>query len=212
MTSTPSVTSAERLLKLAQAARLQRSPVTAPIEPVERGGALALSFAQQRLWFLEQLGGLGDTYHIPTSPGAPAARTYEAPVGETEAALAEIFAEVLGVERVGRRDNFFELGGHSLLAVRVISRVRQVLEAEVVLAHVFSHPTVESLAARLTGADDGDRSDRANAARARGDAPSGGSADERVRARWRRRRWCSGRTSRSVLYERKARSTCERFL
>src|SRR5688500_6576372 len=66
MTLTPPVSSAERLLKLARAARLQRSPVTAPIEPVERGGALPPSFAQPRLWFLEQLGGLGDAYHLPT--------------------------------------------------------------------------------------------------------------------------------------------------
>ncbi len=47
MTLTPPVTGAERLLKLARAAKLQRSSVTAPIEPVERGGALALSFAQR---------------------------------------------------------------------------------------------------------------------------------------------------------------------
>src|SRR5215207_7504035 len=66
MTLTPSVTSAERLLKLARAARLQRSSVTASIEPVERGGRLPLSFAQQRLWFLEQMGDLGSTYHIAT--------------------------------------------------------------------------------------------------------------------------------------------------
>jgi arthrofactin-type cyclic lipopeptide synthetase C len=105
------------------------------------------------------------------APEAPAARTYEAPVGETEAALAEIFAEVLGVERVGRRDSFFELGGHSLLAVRVVSRVRQVLGADVVLADVFSHPTVESLAARLAGADDRHRSDRAIAIRPTGSRP-----------------------------------------
>src|SRR5687767_11277453 len=71
MTSTPSVISAERLLKLARAAKLQRSPATAPIEPVDRGGRLPLSFAQQRLWFLEQLGGLGDTYHIPTQVRLP---------------------------------------------------------------------------------------------------------------------------------------------
>ncbi|HEX9939603.1 MAG TPA: amino acid adenylation domain-containing protein [Longimicrobium sp.] len=103
------------------------------------------------------------------APDAPAAQAYEAPLGETEEALAEIWAEVLGVERVGRRDNFFELGGHSLLAVRVVSRVRQLLEAEVVLAHVFSHPTVESLAARLAGAGgDPQRSDRAIAIRATG--------------------------------------------
>jgi thioesterase domain-containing protein len=98
-------------------------------------------------------------------------RAYAAPVGETEEALAGIWAGVLGVERVGRHDNFFELGGHSLLAVRVVSRMRQVLGAEVVLAHVFSHPTVESLAARLAGADDPQRGDRAIAVRAAGSRP-----------------------------------------
>ncbi|HYR07279.1 MAG TPA: AMP-binding protein, partial [Longimicrobium sp.] len=98
-------------------------------------------------------------------------RAYEAPVGETEEAMAAIWAEVLGVERVGRHDNFFELGGHSLLAVRVVSRMRQVLEAEVVLAHVFSHPTVESLAAHLAGAGDGQPGDRAIAVRPTGSRP-----------------------------------------
>ena len=53
---------------------------------------------------------------LPAPEGdAYARRGYEAPVGETEQALAEIWSEVLGVERVGRRDHFFELGGHSLL-------------------------------------------------------------------------------------------------
>ncbi|HEX9935555.1 MAG TPA: amino acid adenylation domain-containing protein, partial [Longimicrobium sp.] len=57
---------------------------------------------------------------------AYARRGYEAPLGEVEAALAGIWAEVLGLERVGRRDNFFELGGHSLLAIRMIERMRRV--------------------------------------------------------------------------------------
>ncbi|HEU4881056.1 MAG TPA: amino acid adenylation domain-containing protein [Longimicrobium sp.] len=113
-----------------------------------------------------------DRRALPAPDGdAFGTRGYAAPVGETEEVLAEIWAEVLGVERVGRHDNFFELGGHSLLAVRVISRMRQVLGAEVVLAHVFSHPTVESLAARLAGADDGHRSDRAIAIRPTGSRP-----------------------------------------
>ncbi|MCO7572041.1 phosphopantetheine-binding protein, partial [Pseudomonas chlororaphis] len=52
-------------------------------------------------------------------------REYEAPQGDTEIALARLWAELLNVERVGRHDNFFELGGHSLLAVSLIGRLRQ---------------------------------------------------------------------------------------
>jgi amino acid adenylation domain-containing protein len=69
------------------------------------------------------------------------ARGYEAPEGEVEAALAAIWAEALGLPRVGRHDNFFELGGHSLLAVQVVERMR----AANLRAHVrslFSEPTL----------------------------------------------------------------------
>ncbi|HEU4557555.1 MAG TPA: amino acid adenylation domain-containing protein, partial [Longimicrobium sp.] len=68
-----------------------------------------------------------DRKALPAPEGdAYARRSYEAPLGETEAALAEIWAEVLGLERVGRWDHFFELGGHSLLAIRLIERMRRV--------------------------------------------------------------------------------------
>ncbi|HEU0298513.1 MAG TPA: amino acid adenylation domain-containing protein, partial [Longimicrobium sp.] len=83
---------------------------------------------------------------------AGARREYEAPVGETEQALAEIWADVLGVERVGRRDHFFELGGHSLLAVQAISRVRRVLGAEARLDEVFQRPVLADFARGLAEA------------------------------------------------------------
>jgi amino acid adenylation domain-containing protein len=80
---------------------------------------------------------------------ALARRGYEAPVGEAEQALAEIWADVLRVERVGRRDSFFEVGGHSLLAVQVISRVRQVLQVEVALSELFTRPVLADFARGL---------------------------------------------------------------
>ncbi|HEU4883163.1 MAG TPA: AMP-binding protein, partial [Longimicrobium sp.] len=88
-----------------------------------------------------------DRRALPAPEGdAYARRGDEAPVGETEAALAGIWAEVLGVERVGRHDHFFELGGHSLLAVRVISRMRQLLGVEVAIADLFERPVLADLA------------------------------------------------------------------
>ena len=66
------------------------------------------------------------------SDSAYSRREYEAPVGEVETTLAQIWSEVLGVERVGRHDNFFDLGGHSLLAIRVMERMRRAgLQADV---------------------------------------------------------------------------------
>ena len=94
-----------------------------------------------------------DRRALPAPEGdAYSTRGYEAPAGETEQALAAIWAEVLGAERVGRHDNFFELGGHSLLAVRVISRVRQVLDAEVGIADLFEKPVLSTLAQHVVHA------------------------------------------------------------
>ncbi|KGX24360.1 D-alanine--poly(phosphoribitol) ligase, subunit 1 [Burkholderia pseudomallei] len=74
---------------------------------------------------------------------------YEAPQGAKEEALAEIWRELLHVERVSRHDNFFELGGHSLLAVQLVSRLRQALSVEVALSTVFDAPVLSALASRL---------------------------------------------------------------
>jgi acyl carrier protein len=76
-------------------------------------------------------------------------RSYEAPQGEIETVLAEIWADLLKVNRVSRHDNFFELGGHSLLAIRLISRMRQALEIELPLSALFEVPTVAGIAERI---------------------------------------------------------------
>ncbi|MFL5380981.1 MAG: amino acid adenylation domain-containing protein, partial [Longimicrobiaceae bacterium] len=91
-----------------------------------------------------------DRNALPAPRGdAYAAREYEAPVGETEQAVAAIWAEVLGAERVGGRDHFFDLGGHSLLGTRVVSRIREVLAVELPLRALFEAPTLAELAARI---------------------------------------------------------------
>ncbi|WP_123417576.1 non-ribosomal peptide synthase/polyketide synthase, partial [Pseudomonas brassicacearum] len=75
-------------------------------------------------------------------------RGYEAPQGEVETTLAQIWQDLLKVERVGRHDHFFELGGHSLLAVSLIGRMRQLgLSADVRV--LFSQPTLAALAAAV---------------------------------------------------------------
>ncbi|HYH78313.1 MAG TPA: amino acid adenylation domain-containing protein, partial [Longimicrobium sp.] len=88
-----------------------------------------------------------DRKALPAPEGdAYARRSYEAPLGEVEAALAGIWGEVLGVGRVGRWDHFFELGGHSLLATRVVSRVRELFGVELPLRALFERPTIAELA------------------------------------------------------------------
>ncbi|MFN5457225.1 non-ribosomal peptide synthetase, partial [Bradyrhizobium sp.] len=75
-----------------------------------------------------------DRNALPAPEGtAFAVQAYEPPQGEIEEAVARIWAELLGVERIGRHDNFFALGGHSLLAIQVVSRLRQALALEAAL-------------------------------------------------------------------------------
>ncbi|WP_456639423.1 non-ribosomal peptide synthase/polyketide synthase [Bradyrhizobium sp. USDA 10063] len=77
---------------------------------------------------------------------ACARSAYEAPQGEIETALAKLWAELLGVKRVGRHDHFFELGGHSLLAVQLSSRLSQAVGGELPLTRLFAKPVLADLA------------------------------------------------------------------
>ncbi|MFF2190817.1 amino acid adenylation domain-containing protein [Streptomyces sp. NPDC058155] len=76
----------------------------------------------------------------PTTP-------FQAPRTAREETLAKLFAEVLGLERVGIDDNFFMLGGHSLIATRLISRARAELGMEIPIRKIFDLPTAAELAA-----------------------------------------------------------------
>jgi amino acid adenylation domain-containing protein len=95
---------------------------------------------------------------------------YVAPRGPLQEALARIWAEVLGLERVGVHDGFFDLGGHSLLAARAHARMCEALGRDVPIVEMFRNATIHRLAAHLA---------------AGGDAPA---PDARIDARAARRR------------------------
>jgi amino acid adenylation domain-containing protein len=89
-----------------------------------------------------------DTAALP-EPEAPAPVEFVAPRTPTEIVIAQIWAEVLGVAKVGVQDDFFALGGHSLRAVSAASRLRTAFDCPVQVRDLFEHPTVELLAAEV---------------------------------------------------------------
>ncbi|NMM92544.1 non-ribosomal peptide synthetase, partial [Rhodococcus sp. SRB_17] len=78
-------------------------------------------------------------------------RVFRAPTSVVEEVVAQTFADVLGIERVGLDDDFFALGGNSLVATQVVSRLGQALDASVGVRELFEASTVEELAARIGG-------------------------------------------------------------
>ncbi|MCB1057091.1 MAG: FkbM family methyltransferase, partial [Acidobacteria bacterium] len=81
----------------------------------------------------------------PRDAAAPRGQRYVAPQLDSERAMAKVWQEVLGAERIGLDENFFELGGTSLLLVQLRSRIQQQLGYEVALVDLFRYPTVGSL-------------------------------------------------------------------
>jgi amino acid adenylation domain-containing protein len=79
---------------------------------------------------------------------------FVSPRGPVERVVADVMAEVLGIERVGRFDDFFALGGHSLSAARLAGRLRAVLRAAVSVRLVFESPSVTALAEAVLAAGD----------------------------------------------------------
>ncbi|MEF7613131.1 amino acid adenylation domain-containing protein [Aquincola sp. MAHUQ-54] len=120
------------------AQRLPRYMVPAAVQwiariPLNANGKLDLKA-------LATLGALGE---------APERAAAIPPRNDTEAAVAAVFARVLGLPAVGIGDDFFALGGHSLLATRLVSQLLDRLSVEVTVIDLFEAPTVMGLAQRI---------------------------------------------------------------
>ena len=86
----------------------------------------------------------------PNSQLTQSDHPYVAPRTPTEQMIADVWSEVLHLDKIGIHDNFFDLGGHSLQATRVITRLSQPAHIDIPLRTFFEHPTVEELAIEIT--------------------------------------------------------------
>jgi acyl carrier protein len=90
-----------------------------------------------------------DRKALPAPEYASAEERYVAPRTAAEEVLAEIWMEVLNLERVGVHDNFFDLGGHSLLIMRLLAEIQATFNQEMSIRTVFSMPTLEAMAGEI---------------------------------------------------------------
>jgi acyl carrier protein len=104
------------------------------------------AFAMIERFPLSPSGKLDRLAFPPPSIATYANRNDEPPQGRVETALAEIWEELLRVERIGRSANFFELGGHSLHGIKLVSRIEDRLGVSLPVIAVFQYPTVRQMA------------------------------------------------------------------
>ncbi|OZI23950.1 hypothetical protein CAL26_11120 [Bordetella genomosp. 9] len=93
-----------------------------------------------------------DRKALPAPELGDARRSYAAPTDDGERRLAEIWSQVLGVDRIGRDDSFFELGGHSLMVMQVVARIQRELRVDVPLTALFEAQTLAAFAERVARA------------------------------------------------------------
>lgn len=130
----------ERVARLAPGGRI----LVATSDPATRMKAiLAQRTAQDE--------GRTETTATPAGGGhqRPDLVPYVAPRNEQETAVAALWQEILGIDRIGIHDNFFDLGGHSLIAAQLVSRLRRIFQAEVEVDTLFAAPTIARLSESL---------------------------------------------------------------
>ncbi|MEV3904904.1 amino acid adenylation domain-containing protein [Mycobacterium sp. NPDC050551] len=135
--------------------------VTGTADPTELRAALAERLPQYMVpaavVVLERLplavNGKLDARALP-APDYQDAHPYRAPTGLTEEVVADIYAEVLGVERVGVDTSFFDLGGDSLSAMRVIGKINMTLDIDLSVRAIFDAPSVSGLSLRVDRHED----------------------------------------------------------
>jgi len=146
-----------RLVGYVQAAGVDEAGRTALIAGLRQSlqAALPAYMVPAVLVVLDELpftpSGKVDRRSLPDPGAAASTAPHASPRTEVERTIAQVWLEVLKVERVGLDDNFFDLGGHSLLAAEVHGKLRERIATDLPLIELFRHPTVRALAGRIGG-------------------------------------------------------------